>query len=34
MADITVAQFRDPVRDEKRVLFVCNVDPIATFGKP
>ena len=25
---------RDPAIDEKRVLFVCNVDRIATFGKP
>ena len=25
---------RDPSIDEKRVLFVCRVDRIATFGKP
>ena len=25
---------RDPAIDEKRVLFVCTVDRIATFGKP
>ncbi len=25
---------RDPAIDEKRVLFVCNVDRVATFGKP
>jgi PPOX class probable F420-dependent enzyme len=25
---------RDPSIDEKRVLFICNVDRIATFGKP
>jgi len=25
---------RDPSIDEKRVLFVCQVDRIATFGKP
>ena len=25
---------RDPSIDEKRVLFVCQVDQIATFGKP
>jgi PPOX class probable F420-dependent enzyme len=25
---------RDPSIDEKRVLFVCTVDRIATFGKP
>ncbi len=25
---------RDPVIDEKRVLFVCAIDRIATFGKP
>jgi general stress protein 26 len=25
---------RDPAIDEKRVLFICNVDRIATFGKP
>ena len=25
---------RDPVIDEKRVLFVCRIDRIATFGKP
>ena len=25
---------RDPVIDEKRVLFVCHVDRIATFGVP
>ena len=25
---------RDPVIDEKRVLFECRVDRIATFGKP
>ncbi len=25
---------RDPAIDEKRVLFVCRVDRIATFGKP
>jgi nitroimidazol reductase NimA-like FMN-containing flavoprotein (pyridoxamine 5'-phosphate oxidase superfamily) len=25
---------RDPKIDEKRVLFVCRVDRIATFGKP
>src|ERR1044072_2318878 len=25
---------RDPEIDEKRVLFVCTVDRIATFGKP
>jgi len=27
-------RLRDPAIDEKRVLFVCNVDRIATFGKP
>ena len=26
--------FRDPTIDEKRVLFVCRIDRIATFGKP
>lgn len=26
--------FRDPEIDEKRVLFVCRIDRIATFGKP
>jgi hypothetical protein len=25
---------RDPKIDEKRVLFVCHIDRIATFGKP
>ena len=25
---------RDPVIDEKRVLFECRVDRVATFGKP
>ena len=25
---------RDPVIDEKRVLFVCRIDRVATFGKP
>ena len=25
---------RDPKIDEKRVLFVCSIDRIATFGKP
>ncbi len=25
---------RDPAIDEKRVLFVCDIDRIATFGKP
>ncbi len=25
---------RDPSRDERRVLFECSVDKIATFGKP
>jgi hypothetical protein len=25
---------RDPVIDEKRVLFECRIDRIATFGKP
>jgi PPOX class probable F420-dependent enzyme len=25
---------RDPSLDEKRVLFVCRIDRIATFGKP
>lgn len=25
---------RDPVIDEKRVLFECHIDRIATFGKP
>lgn len=25
---------RDPAIDERRVLFVCDVDRIATFGKP
>jgi len=25
---------RDPAIDEKRVRFICNVDRIATFGKP
>jgi hypothetical protein len=25
---------RDPKIDEKRVLFVCRIDRIATFGKP
>ena len=25
---------RDPSIDEKRVLFVCHIDRIATFGKP
>ena len=25
---------RDPAIDEKRVLFICKVDRIATFGKP
>jgi len=25
---------RDPKFDEKRVLFVCDIDRIATFGKP
>ena len=25
---------RDPEIDEKRVLFVCRIDRIATFGKP
>jgi hypothetical protein len=24
---------RDPSIDERRVLFVCNVDSVATFGK-
>jgi hypothetical protein len=25
---------RDPKIDEKRVLFVCAIDRIATFGEP
>jgi hypothetical protein len=25
---------RDPSIDERRVLFVCGVDRVATFGKP
>ena len=25
---------RDPKIDEKRVLFICRIDRIATFGKP
>ena len=25
---------RDPAIEEKRVLFVCRIDRIATFGKP
>jgi nitroimidazol reductase NimA-like FMN-containing flavoprotein (pyridoxamine 5'-phosphate oxidase superfamily) len=25
---------RDPSMNERRVLFVCNVDSVATFGKP
>jgi hypothetical protein len=25
---------RDPKIDEKRVLFVCGIDRIATFGEP
>jgi hypothetical protein len=25
---------RDPSIDEKRVLFVCRIDRVATFGKP
>ncbi len=25
---------RDPAREERRVLFVCSVDRIATFGQP
>ena len=25
---------RDPKIDEKRVLFVCGIDGIATFGEP
>ena len=25
---------RDPAIDEKRVLFECRIDRIATFGKP
>ena len=25
---------RDPTIDEKRVLFICRIDRIATFGKP
>lgn len=25
---------RDPAIDEKRVLFICNVDRVATFGRP
>jgi hypothetical protein len=25
---------RDPAIDEKRVLFICRIDRIATFGKP
>jgi hypothetical protein len=25
---------RDPKIDEKRVLFVCRIDGIATFGRP
>lgn len=25
---------RDPIRDERRVLFECNVDSVATFGLP
>lgn len=25
---------RDPKSDEKRVLFVCGIDRIATFGEP
>ena len=27
-------QLRDPSFEEKRVLFICNVDRIATFGRP
>ena len=36
MADFTVAQFKDVSGgiDEKRVLFECRVDRVATFGKP
>ncbi len=26
--------FRDPAIDERRILFVCDVDRVATFGKP
>jgi len=25
---------RDPSRDERRVLFICGIDRIATFGRP
>lgn len=25
---------RDPSRDERRVLFECRVDKVATFGQP
>ena len=25
---------RDPAIDEKRVLFECSIDRVATFGKP
>jgi hypothetical protein len=25
---------RDPSIDEKRVLFICGIDRIATFGEP
>ncbi len=25
---------RDPERNERRVLFICNVDRVATFGRP
>jgi hypothetical protein len=25
---------RDPKIDEKRVLFICGIDRIATFGEP
>jgi len=25
---------RDPAMDERRVLFICNVDSVATYGRP
>ncbi len=35
MADFTVNEIQEgPVIDEKRVLFECRVDRVATFGKP
>ncbi|NBU97803.1 MAG: PPOX class F420-dependent oxidoreductase, partial [Spirochaetia bacterium] len=29
-----VYPLRDPSIDERRVLFICKVDNIATFGQP